>query len=232
MRSLAVLAFAAIVALQSAPAASPLGAQGDGRWEGVPSLSLRPPANRTPGAGAWKGGAHWQGRTNWAGPGARYAGPRWSNGFRAHYFRPRPGVFLPPVFISPGFQVQDWRSYGLAQPGSGQYWMRYDDDALLLDGRGYVHETVPGVGWRDDDHGDEGAWYPDDAVTCCGDDRLSYAPAVHYVLVGTTTVIIQQPAVVTRTSYIEEDVVRPAPRKAKRSWKRAKVWKPRAQCRC
>lgn len=252
MRILAILGLATIVALQSAPAALPLTAQGGGRWEGVPNLPLRPPANvaprpMAPAPGQWNGRPHWQGQANGAGPswtqaGWQGGGRAWGGGSRGHHFRPRPGVFLPPVFISPSFYVQDWRGYGLAQPGYGQYWMRYDDDALLLDARGYVYDMVPGVDWRsdgwdegyDDYDGDE-AWYQDDVVTCCGGYRMSYAPVVHYVPAGTTTVIIQNPAVVTRTSYVEEEVVPAAPKKAwkpKRSWKPRKVWKPRPQCRC
>jgi hypothetical protein len=148
------------------------------------------------------------------------------------------------MFISPRFFVGDWYSYGFAAPGYGQHWMRYYDDALLIDDRGYVYDMVPGVNWGDDrfdDDDDDGiydddGWYPDDdRVTYGGSYGASYGPAIQYVPMGTTTVVIQSPPVVTKTTYVEEEVVRPAPKKvwkAKKSWKPRKVWKPKPQCRC
>ncbi|HEX8642307.1 MAG TPA: RcnB family protein [Allosphingosinicella sp.] len=62
------------------------------------------------------------------------------------------GQFLPPFWAGPQFHVQHWQSYGFPQPMPGFRWVRYYDDALLVDGRGRVHDGRYGYDW--DRHGD------------------------------------------------------------------------------
>jgi hypothetical protein len=146
-----------------------------------------PPA-RSGGWGNWRGG----GRTGMA------------------RFRPRPGFFMPSVFVSPSFFVSDWWNYGLREPGHGRNWVRYYDDAALIDDRGYIYDTAPGVDW-----GDYGPGY-----------ARPYPAAVYYAPAGATTVIVQgAPAVTTTTTtYVDEvRVWKPRPKRA---------WRARSSCAC
>ena len=95
-------------------------------------------------------------------PGARMPGPpppppplaggRWSGGNNAPggwaaYRAPYRGYRLPRYWVAPRFYVNDWSRYGFRAPAAGQYWTRYYDDAVLIDGRGEVYDTVGGVEW-------------------------------------------------------------------------------------
>ncbi|UVO49774.1 RcnB family protein [Sphingomonas sp. SUN019] len=116
-------------------------------------------------AGGWQGqrGGTWnQGgwnRGGWNRPGGhvrpRWGGHvqgRWWGGHRAPggwgaYRRPVRGWVLPSYWIAPSWYVTDWSGYGLPQPQQGYTWSRYYDDAVLVDGRGSVHDTMGGVDW-------------------------------------------------------------------------------------
>lgn len=95
-----------------------------------------PPAPVQPVAGRWgsKVGGRWWGGANAPGGWASYRAP----------YR---GYVLPRYWVAPRFYVSDWNTYGFAAPGAGQYWSRYYDDAVLIDGRGQVVDTRPGVDW-------------------------------------------------------------------------------------
>ena len=62
------------------------------------------------------------------------------------------GGFVPGGWWGPQFVVRNWHGYGFPQPFSGGRWIRYYDDALLIDGRGRVHDSRYGYDW--DRHGD------------------------------------------------------------------------------
>ena len=101
-------------------------------------------------------------------------GGRWWGGANAPggwnaYRRPYRGYALPSYWIAPRFFINDWQGYGLTQPGAGYHWVRYYDDAVLVDGRGSVYDTRDGIHWDRYDDGYAG----DDRVYASGryDDR-------------------------------------------------------------
>jgi hypothetical protein len=70
--------------------------------------------------------------------------PGWWGG---SYSPPVRGYIVPSFWLSPDYVVPDWEVYGFSQPGRGQRWVRYYDDALLVDGRGMIHDSVQDVSW-------------------------------------------------------------------------------------
>ena len=62
-------------------------------------------------------------------------------------------------FFQPQYQVQNWQLYGFVAPQQDQRWIRYYDDAMLVDGRGYIYDARHGVPW--DRYGER--WERDDA---------------------------------------------------------------------
>ncbi len=103
-----------------------------------------------PGHG-WGGGNHPK-PPRWGG----HVGGRWWGGWRAPggwgaYRRPVRGFILPSYWLSSNWYVNDWGSYGLPAPQSGYNWSRYYDDAVLIDGRGSVYDTIGGVNWDGSD---------------------------------------------------------------------------------
>ena len=112
------------------------------------------------GGGTYGGGTYGgQVNSGWTVGGPTYGrwgqsvGGRWSGGMRApggwnSYRRPYRGWTLPRYWIAPSFYVGDYQSYGLSQPPYGYTWSRYYDDAVLIDGRGRVYDTVNGVDWN------------------------------------------------------------------------------------
>ncbi len=86
-----------------------------------------------------------------AGPNADQAdGPArrtaWDGGRGADY-RYRRGGRLPAAFTSPAYGVSDWAGYGLTPPPAGATWVRYYDDAVLIDAEGTVIDAAPDIGW-------------------------------------------------------------------------------------
>ncbi|WP_082444304.1 RcnB family protein [Sphingomonas sp. Leaf242] len=79
-------------------------------------------------------------------------GGRWWAGANAPggwtgYRRPHRGWAVPGYWNAPRFYVGDWSTYGLPQPPQGYNWARYYDDAVLIDPRGSVYDTVGDVDW-------------------------------------------------------------------------------------
>ncbi len=91
-------------------------------------------------------------RPRWGGriQGRWWAGSRAPGGWSA-YQRPVRGRVLPSYWVSPGWYISDWSGYGLPRPPVGYNWSRYYDDAVLIDGRGGVQDTIGGVDWDQDD---------------------------------------------------------------------------------
>jgi Ni/Co efflux regulator RcnB len=75
-----------------------------------------------------------------------------------HVQRFQRGHVVPPVWMGPRFQVRHWQVYGFPAPQPGWRWVRYYDDALLLDHRGRVMDGRYGFDW--DRYGDR--WDYDD----------------------------------------------------------------------
>lgn len=260
------LAFTGVVASAVLLAAAPVAAADSGRVArapangqvGVPDISLRPPlgapgmhAPRTSHPGGWTpGGWSYHGggeRTGWQGRrwgGSSWTGGNWSRGNWSRYHRPRRGSTLPRYWIAPSFVVSNWSSYGLAEPGYGRNWVRYYDDAVLVDGGGSIYDVRYGIDWDRYDHGpvpeyvgngdnydyDYGYDGHDDAVAWGWrvPSASPYPPLVYYAPPGTTTFIVQSSPVVTTTTttFVEEEIVHHAPKKAWTKPKPKKAWKP------
>ena len=116
------------------------------------------------GAPGQHGGRHWGGKMG----GHWWGGMRAPGGWGA-YRRPVRGYVLPGYWIAPGWGIGDWSGYGLPQPPAGYNWSRYYDDAVLIDGRGSVYDTVGGIDWDRYDQGYADSGYGD------GDDQGGYA---------------------------------------------------------
>ena len=54
---------------------------------------------------------------------------------------------MPRHYRDGGYGVSDWRGWGFAPPGPGMAWIRYYDDALLIDADGRVVDCRYGVNW-------------------------------------------------------------------------------------
>lgn len=108
-----------------------------------------PPAQNGTHMSRWGGsvGGHWQGGANAPG------------GWNA-YRRPHRGWTLPSYWIASGFFINDFGTYGLSTPPQGYSWSRYYDDAVLMDQRGRVMDSVSGIDWDsyDDGYGGGGGY--------------------------------------------------------------------------
>ena len=77
---------------------------------------------------------------------------RWEGGHRAPggwaaYHRPTRGWRVPNYWIGSNFYIDDFAYYGLATPPRGYRWIRYYDDAVLIDANGRVYDSVGNLGW-------------------------------------------------------------------------------------
>ena len=67
--------------------------------------------------------------------------------------RLRRGAYIHPYWYGDQFHVGDWRGYGFRDPGRDRRWIRYYDDAYLVDRGGRVVERHEDYDW--DRHGEE-----------------------------------------------------------------------------
>ncbi len=75
---------------------------------------------------------------------APYRYPGGYNGWANHGWRR--GEWLPPVFISQNYFINDWYDFGLWQPNYGYEWIRVGADAVLVNlADGQVVDVVPSV---------------------------------------------------------------------------------------
>ena len=73
----------------------------------------------------------------------------WSGAYRP----PVRGYILPSVWLGPDYRVDNWWGYGLARPAPGLWWVRYYDDALLVDRHGMIRDLRNAVDWNRYDQG-------------------------------------------------------------------------------
>src|SRR5687768_18603626 len=57
------------------------------------------------------------------------------------------GFVIHPFWFGPQFHIQNWQMYGFADPGRDRRWVRYYDDAYLIDGDGRVVDERYGLDW-------------------------------------------------------------------------------------
>jgi hypothetical protein len=181
------------------------------------------------GNGGWHGGnGGWHGGGN----GGWHGG---NGGWGGGYQRPFRGWRMPSFFLSPTYFIPNYSYYGLGDPGYGNNWVRYYDDAVLVDRDGDVEDSVSDIDWGRYDRGpvpeyggpDRGYDYGDDDQVTWGGGRGG--AQVYQVAPGSvTTIIVQTQPVVTTTTrtYVEEKTVyvkaRPRP---------VRKWRPRP-CGC
>ena len=79
------------------------------------------------------------------------AGPGMRREFR-EFRRFNRGQVLPSYWAGPQFQVRQWQVYGFPQPMAGHRWVRYYDDAHLVDGGGRIRDSRYGYDWDRYDH--------------------------------------------------------------------------------
>jgi Ni/Co efflux regulator RcnB len=85
-------------------------------------------------------------------------------GGHAQFQRIQRGGVVPQFWRSPRVQVRNWSRFGFPAPFAGGSWIRYYDDALLIDGNGRVFDSRPDWDW--DRYGD--AWGDDNGVPVFG----------------------------------------------------------------
>lgn len=114
------------------------------------------------GTRVWRGG----GGHHMRGGGHRFFGHRGGHRFQGHRGGVRfhrgsrffVGGFVPRYFLGPRYYVVNYPRYGLARPAYGHRWVRYYDDAYLVDGRGRIADHRYGVSYD----GRRGDYYRDD----------------------------------------------------------------------
>lgn len=87
-------------------------------------------------------GPRWGGQVN-----GRWEGGARAPGGWAAYRRPTRGWRVPNYWIGSNFFIDDFAYFGLATPPRGYRWIRYYDDAVMIDDRGRVYDSVSNLGW-------------------------------------------------------------------------------------
>lgn len=143
MKKIALIAATAAAMLVAGTAQAQIagrgGHPGGGHGGGGHSPGPRPGGGHGGGwnGGGWNGGG-WNGG-GWNGGGWNRGG--WSNG---SVFG---GFAFGGYWQQPQYHVQNWQLYGFIQPQAQQRWVRYYDDAYLVDGGGRVFDSRRGVAW-------------------------------------------------------------------------------------
>jgi Ni/Co efflux regulator RcnB len=146
----AMIAFAASAA--AVPAALPAQTVSDpGLSWNVPNMSLALPAAAAAAAAPAPLMRHDSPPTMRHGPGQRVV-VRHGGGMGGHdgtrrFRRIARGGMIPHIWFGPQFHVRNWGLYGFPQPFAGGRWVRYYDDALLVDRDGRVRDGRYGTDW-------------------------------------------------------------------------------------
>jgi Ni/Co efflux regulator RcnB len=163
MRTLSLTLLAASIAFLPAVASAQPGPRGGPRpgatWRGGgmtgPNVQMHGPRMHGPNV-RMHGGNRQMHR------GGNFSFHRWGPhpGRNFRHSRLRRGFVINPFWFAPQFYIGNWQSYGFAEPGEDQRWVRYYDDAYLIDGGGRVHDERYGVDW--DRYGEE--WGDHDGI--------------------------------------------------------------------
>jgi len=113
---------------------------------GGPLISGNAPRMNPPHVNPQHGGQRWGGNIN-----GRWHGGMQAPGGWGAYRRPSRGFQLDRYWMSGNFQIPDYYSLGLQAPPNGYFWVRYYDDAVMVDGYGRVRDSVSGIAWADAD---------------------------------------------------------------------------------
>jgi Ni/Co efflux regulator RcnB len=104
--------------------------------------------------GAMRGGGHMKGGGHMGGmkgvPGGHHIGGMKGmpgGGHMKGWKRFGRGHVIPPHFRNRQFFVHNWQSFGWPAPMPGGQWIRYYDDALLIDAHGRVMDSRYGWDW-------------------------------------------------------------------------------------
>ena len=117
----------------------------------------RQPYPTQPNAGPYQGGGRWGGSV-----GGRWSGGTYAPGGWNAYRRPSRGFTLPSYWFASSFYIGDYAGYGLSAPPQGYRWQRYYDDAVLIDSRGRVRDSVDGLDWDAGGYGGGGGYASSD----------------------------------------------------------------------
>ncbi len=151
--------------------------------------------------------AGWRGRGGWAGGDRDYG--RYPHGYNVQiipgnyaYRHFSHGGTVPPLWRDDRFYVREWFAFGLTEPAFGYRWIRYYNDALLINvSTGAVAEVMPDIDW--------GRAYMAPAAYGPG---YGYGPpwgwsGYHYGWVMPASMVVMTP--VTKTVVTEEYVPSP-----------------------
>ncbi|MFD1950005.1 RcnB family protein [Sphingomonas arantia] len=113
-----------------------------------------PSLAQTPTGGGWNGEG-WS-SSPWKGPAggdtgvpqAAQVGNPAAAAFTGSYVRLERGGTMPARFAAPVFRVRDGERWGLSAPGTGQNWVRYYSDAVLVGADGRIADVRYGVDWN------------------------------------------------------------------------------------
>jgi Ni/Co efflux regulator RcnB len=166
MRMLSLTLLAASIAVLPAAASAQPGPRGGPRpgatWRGGgmtgpavrgPNVQMRGPNMQMRGPNMHGGNVRMHG-----GGSFHRWGPHPGRNFR--HGRLRRGGSINSFWFAPQFYIGNWQAYGFAAPGDDQRWVRYYDDAYLIDGGGRVLDERYGVDW--DRYGEE--WGDQDGI--------------------------------------------------------------------
>ncbi|MDB5662180.1 MAG: hypothetical protein JWN59_518 [Sphingomonas bacterium] len=195
----------------AAPAVPPLAGTTPGSPLPAPEAGFAAPARLEQHddrrAGAWHGEGGVDRGRRWQDGQRRGDRSGWDRGFR----RVGRGFVVPRLWLSPTYYVADWRSFGLVPPPYGHSWIRYYDDALLVDGGGRVIDYRYDVDWaRDVAYAEEdgGDRYPGPGFSPDSDYRVvtRNGPVIVHRGAGATVVVVETPPTVTTTTTYYDGV--------------------------
>lgn len=90
----------------------------------------------------------------------QHGGPFMGPGGHFRHRRLERGFFIHPFWFGPQFHVQDWQLYGFPAPPRDHRWVRYYDDAYMIDREGRVRDHRYGLDW--DEYGER--WEMEDGI--------------------------------------------------------------------
>ncbi len=206
-------------------------------------------------------GVTWQSQA----PGAHtvvHRGGGQHHGVDVRHHRLQRGHVVPPFWFGPQFHIANWSLYDFPDPGAQQRWVRYYDDAYLIDRGGRVADARYGLDWdqygeRWDDrdgipayHG-RNEWHPGDVDYAWarengawehgpGPQGYAYGQGAPYGGQGygygyAYPIIIETTVtrpIQTYTTEIIEEVVEVRQRPRRRAVRRAAAPAPRPACNC